>query len=310
MPRLYFTTHRLAFLILVLALGAAADAQTRQRTFVSNSGSDANDCSELAPCRNWQAALDKTISGGEVVALTSGGFGTISITKSVTITGEGVHAVARGTNFGNGSAITVDAPGATVILRHLYMHNNTTGQFGIAAQNFSVLHIEHCTVNGFYVGISFEPSTADGTPARKLFINDSISRNNQFGIFISNFGATGTLVVTIDQTKLENNLMGGFWIVGARATISRSVASGNGDFGFKGQFPGTELNIEECVLSNNTNGIVSASDATVRVSNSVVTNNTGAGFLHSGGTFESRGNNTLRGNSPDISGTITPITGQ
>jgi hypothetical protein len=49
----------------------------------------------------------------------------------------------------------------------------------------------------------------------------------------------------------------------------------------------------------------------MRVSNSTATNNFGFGFLNFNveGTFESRGNNTVRGNPTNTSGTITIISG-
>ena len=59
---------------------------------------------------------DAVVAGGEVVALDSAGYGAVNITKSVTITGEGVHAAATSPSSG-GSAVSVNGAGITVILR-------------------------------------------------------------------------------------------------------------------------------------------------------------------------------------------------
>src|SRR6266571_7551654 len=61
-------------------------AALAQRTFVSAaSGNDANPCTRTAPCRNFQAAIAQTASGGEVIVLDSGGYGTVTINQSVSL---------------------------------------------------------------------------------------------------------------------------------------------------------------------------------------------------------------------------------
>src|SRR3954465_4741973 len=71
---------------------ADAPAAAVQRTFVSTTGNDASPCTRTDPCRNLSVALANTLAGGEVVALSSGGYGTLTINKAVTIAGApGVH---------------------------------------------------------------------------------------------------------------------------------------------------------------------------------------------------------------------------
>jgi hypothetical protein len=60
----------------------AARAQTR--TWVSGVGSDANPCSRIAPCQTFAGAISKTAAGGEINVLDPGGFGAVTITKSIT----------------------------------------------------------------------------------------------------------------------------------------------------------------------------------------------------------------------------------
>src|ERR1700689_2211834 len=59
------------------------------RTWVSGVGDDANPCSRTAPCMTFAGAITKTAAGGEIDALDPGGFGTLVITKSITIDGGG-----------------------------------------------------------------------------------------------------------------------------------------------------------------------------------------------------------------------------
>src|SRR5947207_638693 len=75
----------------VLVSASAARAQAT-RTWVSGVGDDVNPCSRTAPCKTFAGAISKTATGGEIDALDPGGFGAVTITKSITISGEGTMA--------------------------------------------------------------------------------------------------------------------------------------------------------------------------------------------------------------------------
>jgi len=82
---------RTAIPLTVLATALAcslvsAPAHARARVFVASYGNDANPCTFLSPCRNFQAAVNAVDAGGEVTAIDSAGFGPIDIVKAVTIT--------------------------------------------------------------------------------------------------------------------------------------------------------------------------------------------------------------------------------
>lgn len=283
-------------LLCALILTCAGLTLAQQRTFVSSTGNDANDCLRATPCRNFQRGHDAVMAGGEVVALDAAGYGPLVINKSVTITGEGFRA-AVATAAGN--AVTINAPGITVVLRHLHIQRTgAAGDVGISAVEFSALHIEGCTVNGFAFGIFFLPEAQGGTPAREMFIEDTILRNNtEQGLGLNNSVNTGTFSATIERTRVENNGIYGVYVRHATVTVRECLASGNGFYGF--DVATGELNIESSVSSNNGgDGISVGTGGTVRVSNSTVTNNTGAGFKRTGtGVFETRGNNTVKGNA-------------
>ena len=84
----------LAFAIVPLSVQA-------QRTYVSaQHGSDSNPCSVTSPCRTFGAAIAAVAAGGEVIVLDSGGYGAVTVTKSVTLEAPaGIYAektVAKG----------------------------------------------------------------------------------------------------------------------------------------------------------------------------------------------------------------------
>src|SRR6476620_8571994 len=73
-------------LTVVLLWAGLAQAQAT-RTWVSGVGDDVNPCSRTAPCKTFAGAISKTAAGGEIDALDPGGFGAVTITKSITIDG-------------------------------------------------------------------------------------------------------------------------------------------------------------------------------------------------------------------------------
>src|SRR6185312_13475514 len=84
---------------LLLAAQQPSHAQA-SRTWVSGVGDDANPCSRTAPCKTFPGAISKTAAKGEINVLDPGGFGAVTITKSITIHSESVDAgiLVSGTN--------------------------------------------------------------------------------------------------------------------------------------------------------------------------------------------------------------------
>src|SRR5947208_5254618 len=100
------------FAFVTLAFSSLADAQAT-RTWVSGVGDDANPCSRTAPCKTFAGAISKTATAGEIDTLDPGGFGGVTITKSMTIDGTSGLAgiVVSGT-----AAIIVNAPSSAVVI--------------------------------------------------------------------------------------------------------------------------------------------------------------------------------------------------
>src|SRR5260370_25115769 len=144
----------LAITIFLLAFGSIAQAQAT-RTWVSGVGDDANPCSRTAPCHTFAGAISKTAVGGEIDVLDPGGFGAVTITKSISIenTGNIAGVLVSGTN-----GIVISAPSnALVLLRGLTIEGLGTGQNGIDFLAGGELYVEHCFINNFTRrGIEFD----------------------------------------------------------------------------------------------------------------------------------------------------------
>ena len=86
--------------LLCLYLPASPAQAQATRTWVSGVGDDANPCSRTAPCKTFAGAISKTAAAGEINCIDPGGFGAVTITKSITIDCSEVFAsvLVSGTN--------------------------------------------------------------------------------------------------------------------------------------------------------------------------------------------------------------------
>jgi hypothetical protein len=292
---------------------------TIQRTFVSTSGNDANPCTNTAPCRNFAAAIANTTAGGEVVALNSGGYGAFTIPKAITIAGAPGEHVAV-TAFA-GTAIDVNAgTGDVVVLRNLYL-TGLGASTGVWLESDSILHLDSVLVTGFDSdGLA---ATADGS---QVFVRDSMFRRNDNNGLV----ATGDIRVTVTDSNSEangvgylleggataeifrstaaNNAFNGMVFDASGGTISQSVASGNDGCGVLALSTGTNLTLTGVVLADNsTQGLLTQDGSpVVRIGGSTATRNN-VGLMNFDGTLESFGDNLVRGNSSQTSGTITVV---
>src|SRR3954447_18706497 len=151
MRRITLLASILGFAIPLLA-NASAQAQTR--TWVSGVGDDLNPCSRTAPCKTFAGAISKTSANGEIDCLDPGGFGTVTITKNITIdgtTGAGFGSIlAAGTNGVNVNDSATATPNTIfVALRNLSIQGAGSGFDGIRFISGKTLHVEDCIIAGF-----------------------------------------------------------------------------------------------------------------------------------------------------------------
>src|ERR687890_270858 len=107
MIKLYSVMRLSLALCFTLAVATLTQAQAT-RTWVSGVGDDINPCSRTAPCKTWAGAISKTASGGEIDALDPGGYGTLTITKSLTVDGGTGQGWASTLFSGSPSGMTVN----------------------------------------------------------------------------------------------------------------------------------------------------------------------------------------------------------
>src|SRR3954471_24542527 len=152
-------------LIASLVLTGALHAQAT-RTWVSGVGDDANPCSRTAPGKTFAGAISKTADKGEISVLDPGGFGVVTITKSITINGTGTLAGIL--SAGSPGAITVNdvaaavPNSAVVIIRDVSLNGAGTGTSGARLLSGKTLMLDHCWIYGMTSRGIDVSKTADG----------------------------------------------------------------------------------------------------------------------------------------------------
>lgn len=264
----------LSFAVLsVFGVGVQSAHAQATRTWVSGVGDDVNPCSRTAPCKTFAGAISKTAAGGEINCLDPGAFGTVTITKAMSIICDGMEAgvLATGT-----TGVIVNA-GATdvVILSGLDIQGAGSGLNGIRFIAGAQLIVRNTTIGGFRgsnaSGITFLPSAASQLFVDNVSITDS-GQGTGSAILIRPPG--GSVRATLNNVRAYGNQTDGLVIDGSLTgdfmfiTVSGSELTGNGRNGI---------------------GLTSGSNAArLLLSNSTVSNNVGIGLTTSGGTAQMR----------------------
>src|SRR5215470_6886593 len=158
--------------IVFLLFASLAHAQAT-RTWVSGVGDDVNPCSRTAPCKTFAGAISKTAAGGEINALDPGGYGTVTITKSITIDGGGTFASILSAGV---HGIIINAGGADIVnLRNLSIDGAGTGTATdgirfLAGKTLNVQNVVVFNVNGH--GINALRSTPGDLNVENVSISD------------------------------------------------------------------------------------------------------------------------------------------
>lgn len=272
------------------------------RTWVSGVGDDANPCSRTAPGKTFAGAISKTAAGGEIDALDPGGFGSVTITKSITIDG-GPNAggiLASGTN---GVVINAGTNGV-VTLRNLSINGAGTGLNGVRILAAAEVNIENCVIVEFsQLGIDINPAAAC-----RVNIKNTIVRGCGTGAVHSRPTAGG-VVVTVDKSHFLHSQFGFRGNDRTSATINDSVLSGNVGAGVVAEAStvASRINVNNCIaIDNGAFGLTALGPlATVVASNNTISHNgTGLGAF-TGGSVISFGNNRNNGNTANGAPTST-----
>ena len=240
-----------------LFCGSAAQAQAL-RTWVSGVGNDADPCSRTAPCKTFAGAISKTVVGGIINCLDPGAYGTVTITKSITIdcthTLAGVLAAGSlgiGTN-----GINIPTAGVVVNLRGLDIEGEGSGLIGINVTANVTVHIEQSRIFGFLAGGATGISFSGGGT---LIVSNTHLHSNGNGIVLN--GANGVVNMTLRDVISERNGGDGVLITSlgqhAGATIDRTTLAFNGGVGLQLGGPGTVAIIGNSTVVGNGTGVSS-----------------------------------------------------
>ncbi|RXH19441.1 right-handed parallel beta-helix repeat-containing protein [Bradyrhizobium guangzhouense] len=259
--------------MLPFAFSQQAHAQAT-RTWVSGVGDDANPCSRTAPCKTFAGAISKTAAGGEINCLDPGGFGTLTITKAISIYCEGVigGVLAAGTNGFNVNAAATDH----VVLRGLDIEGFGSGLIGVNIIQAASVVIEHCIIRNFNSGSALGVSTVAPNFNSMLLIRDSVITHNGTaaaggGVSVNTSG--GSARVSIVNSSIDKNFVGLNVLGTSNVQVDRTNISENVSTGF--------------ALS----GV-----ATGRIGRSTIVNNLGSATT---GSVLSYLDNQINGNNPD-----------
>ena len=284
------TRIALALTAFTFACTASIHAQAT-RTWVSGVGDDANPCSRTAPCKTFAGAISKTATGGEISVLDPGGYGTLTITKAITVDG-GTGAGWGSTLFSsvNGIVIniTTNLPTDKVILRNLTINGagTTLGVDGIRFLDGQQLTLENVHIFNFS-GDGIEVNQAQ---ASNLFLKNVKITHGGTGVKIT---AAATCAGTFDDVHIDGmNSHGIHAVSNTLLNIRDLITARNGGDGIRSDAGTVNLIVENSTSLGNNIG-VNAVAGTIRIHN--------VGMFHNNANLttnvQSSGQNRSAGNT-------------
>lgn len=290
----------------LVVFGLTAQAQAT-RTWVSGVGDDVNPCSRTAPCKTFAGAISKTATGGIISVLDPGGYGALTITKAITVEGNG--SLASGLHSGtNGIVVNIAAGPAdrNVVLRNLLLDGSgtTLGFDGVRFLSGDSLLIDGCSIEAVSSdGIEFAPNSlarltvrnttisqalgnginvrpAIGGTARVSVHNSTIERNGT-GIVVSDANSAGSNV-SVFHSHITNNTVDGVFAnsttaVGMLVVVEGSEITHNSGVGVRTSGGNSILRVANNLISGNGTGASAPSGQLCTFGNNRLTGNTGAG---------------------------------
>jgi len=293
MIKFYPTVKALFVVTFMLVLASAAQAQAT-RTWVSGVGDDVNPCSRTAPCKTFAGAISKTAKDGEISVLDPGGYGAVTITKSIYI--NGTHGAGYGSiiaSLVNGVIINItDAADVrkAVRLRSLDINGASTGINGVSILAANNVWVEDCVIDGFTgdgtnSGMGIRVATAASV---NLYVSDTRIHKTITGIRVST--TAGFAVANIKDSNFEGNTNGLTVNTNGFATVEKCRFAANTTNGVATIASSGTITIRDSVLSNNGTALNAAAGSTMRALSNILNNNT-TGFGGTTGVIQTDGQN-------------------
>jgi hypothetical protein len=270
--------------------------------WVGPNGSDANSCTQTAPCATFQGALNKF--PGQVLqinCLASGSYGSFTITSSIVVDCGAGNIGNIVSSIANGITINTTAK-STIILRHLAFNGlGNVNYWGIITSQFAgggTLIVEDCMIYGYSgnTGIIFTPNGGRGL----LQVSNSEIFGNDAGIGVTAVSSIAS--VTLNHVEIVGNAGFGLAVAGdvVVGTMRDSLISSHGGDGIYAGANQVFFTVEESsIIANLTNGIHTVSaGAAIKVGASTIGGN-GTGVRADAGSIVSFGNNQVSDNGSD-----------
>jgi hypothetical protein len=292
-----------AALCAVLSVGPAAAGNNK--SFVSATGSDSNNCTMANPCHSLQRAIDQTSSEGLVSCLDSDDYSSlVFISTSVTIDCGGTTAAA--------GPFVITASGITVAIKNIIIFKTTIAVPPLTI-NYPAIEADQAAAvivdNVHMTGVANSAIAVYASSAIKIAVSNCIINNSNAGILVQP-GSGGSVAATLDHVLIENNNGGGVKIDSTRTTgsvtvdVSNSTVSlnaGNGLNALSGAAGGANiLSLRNTVVAaNGTAGVqANGANAAALIATTLLDSNVGGALSGvAGGRLLSYGNNSIVGSS-------------
>ncbi len=279
----------LAVVFLMLMFSSLAHAQAT-RTWVSGVGDDVNPCSRTAPCKTFAGAISKTAIGGKINCLDPGGFGAVTITKSIeidcgTLTG---GILASGSN---GMIINANAANDVVVIRGLEIFGilppgASQGTNGIRYLAAKRVHLENINIHGFS-GICIDQAS---TAASTLTMTNVTMTDCPTGLGVTT--TVGFAIATVNNARIWSTTNGVNGKGNSIVTVRNSDLSDNTN-AVNESIAGAQINLVNNQFSNNNTAVQAIGGTTIRIVGNTFAQNTTA---LTGGNISSDGQNVFAGN--------------
>ncbi len=275
-------------IVAVAAYAAPANAQAT-RTWVSGVGDDVNPCSRTAPCKTFAGTISKTALNGEINCLDPGGFGAVTITKSMTIDCGGVAGGIL-SSITNGVIVNAGV-NDRIVLRNLNINGVGNGLTGVRFLAGLHLTLDNVRIQGTTgLGVDVNKGASGNLYMHDVYITQTATA-------VRVFTGAGGINATLNNVRIDAVNGNGLEVASGSTTaaIANSFISnvtGSALITTGGGF----INADKNVFAKNATGAnASVNGSSIRISNNAFNDNGTALAVGGTGTISSTNTNTVVG---------------